>query len=63
MLRREYNKTVVRVGIEKARAIPREEAIKRAERSRKGNKGEEGGRQHRLIVEYDRTGPKLREVL
>ena len=53
----------MRAGINKARAMTREEALKRAEKGR--GKGDEGGpRQHRLIVEYDRkTGPMLRKVL
>ena len=61
LLRREYDKIIVQVGINKARAVPRETALKRVEK----NMGEgEGGRQHRLIVEYDRRrGPLLREVL
>lgn len=62
-MRREYNKTIVKAGIEKAKAVTREEALHRAEIRRRGKKEGEV-RQHRLIMEYDqRTGPMLREVL
>ena len=55
---------MVQAGIKKAREIPREDAIRRAENSRRSNRKEEGGCQHRLITEFDRrTGPRLRQVL
>jgi hypothetical protein len=56
---RGYQETVIDAGISRARAVTRVEAL------RKVNKGpEEAGRQHRLIVTYDRrSSPGLGAVL
>ena len=63
LLRREYNRTIVMAGINKAKAMTRKEALKSAERGR-GWKKEKGPRQHRLIIEYDRrTGHIFKEAL
>ena len=52
---------MIDAGIERARRVERSEALKKVEKKPEGN---EEGRQHRLIVEYDRrTGPALRQTL
>ena len=51
---REYNKVVVRAGINKSREVTREAALRRVESRTEG----EGGHQHR--IKYDRrTGPLM----
>ena len=56
---REYPETVIAAGIARARAVPRLEALQKVERVEGG-----GGRQHRLITEYDRrSSPALAGVL
>jgi hypothetical protein len=56
---REYPETVIAAGIAKARALLRLEAMKEVERAEGG-----GGRQHRLVTEYDRrSSPALAGVL
>lgn len=61
LLERGYSMTVVEAGIRRAREVPRSEALKKAER-RKDQ--EEDGRQHRLIVEFDRrSSPALGQIL
>ena len=58
---RGYSVTVVEAGIDRARQVERREALKKVERVR--DQGE-GGRQHRLIVEFDRrTSPALGQIL
>ena len=60
---RGYAAEVVEAGIRRAREVPRLEALKRVERKEKVEQGE-GGRQHHLIVEYDRrSSPALGQVL
>ena len=57
---RGYSKAVVEAGISRARAVTREEALRRVD---KGGGGETD-RQHRPIVEYDRRScPTLATVL
>ena len=57
---RQYAEAVISAGISRARAVTREEALRRAVRRR----GQEGSRQHRLVVEYDRrSSPALATVL
>ena len=52
---------MISAGISKAKSVPREEALKKVE---KKSKYEEDGRQHRLIVEYDRrSSPALGGIL
>ena len=64
LLEREYESTVVEAGIKKVREMSREEALQRAEKGRKSKMEDKGGRQHRLITEFDRrTGPRLKQVL
>ena len=61
LLERKYSETVIDAGIERGRRVQRSEALKKVEKKPEGN---EEGRQHRLIVEYDRrTGPALRQTL
>ena len=56
---RSYSEEVIQAGIARARAVPREEALKKVEKRQEG-----GGRQHRLVVEYDRrSSPALVTVL
>ena len=47
---REYKEKVIKEGIDKARAVPRNEALRKVDK----RGGDEGGRQHRLVTEYDR---------
>ena len=57
--KRQYSEAVIQAGIERARAVPREEALKKV-----GKKQEKEGRQHRMVVEYDRrSSPALASVL
>ena len=59
MREREYSNTVIEAGISRARAVTREDALKKVER-----KTDELGRQHRLIVEWDhRSSPALAGIL
>ena len=61
LLERGYATETVDAGIRKAREVPRQEALKKVER--KGGESDEG-RQHRLIVEYDRrSSPALAQIL
>ena len=56
---RQYSEAVISAGIARAKAVTREEALRRAVRRK-----EQGSRQHRLIVEYDRrSSPALAAVL
>ena len=56
---REYSQAVIDAGISRARAVPREDALKKVTR-----KQDELGRQHRLIVEWDhRSSPALAGIL
>ena len=56
---RQYSEAVISAGIARAKAVTREEALRRVVRRK-----EEGSRQHRLIVEYDRrSSPALAAVL
>ena len=56
---REYREDVILAGIARARAVTREEALKKVVRAEA-----KGSRQHRLIVEYDRrSSPSLSTVL
>jgi ribosome modulation factor len=62
LLERGYSREVVMAGIQRAREVVRSEALRRVEKRRV--EGEEGGRQHRLITEFDRrSSPALRQVL
>ena len=62
LLERGYSRESVEAGINRARMIPRVEALKKVER--KGKEGELDGRQHRLIVEFDRrSSPALGKIL
>jgi hypothetical protein len=55
---RQYSDTVIQAGIARARAVPRAEALKKVERP------QEPGRQHRLVVTYDRrSSPALGSIL
>ena len=57
---RDYSEAIISAGIDRARAVPREEALKKVARK----EDEEVGRQHHLIVEYDRrSSPALASVL
>ena len=57
---RGYSRAVVEAGISRARAVTREEALRRVDKGA----GEEKDRQHRLIVEYDRRScPALATIL
>ena len=57
---REYSDAVIEAGIARAKAVERADALKRVEKQH----GEEGGRQHRLITEYDRrSSPALGGIL
>ena len=56
---REYSEAVISSGITRAKAVPREEALKKVVK-----KVEEGSRQHFLIVEWDRrSSPPLADIL
>ena len=56
---REYTDTVITSGIEKAKAVPREEAIKKVAKQQSRE-----ARQHRLVTEYDRrSSPALASIL
>ena len=63
LLERGYATEVIEAGIRKAREVPRSEALKKVEK--RGREGErEGGRQHHLVVEYDRrSSPALGQIL
>ena len=57
---REYSEAVIEAGIARAKVVDRADALKRVEKQQ----GEEGGRQHRLITEYDRrSSPALGGIL
>ena len=59
-MERNYSAAIISAGIDRARAVPREEALKKVARK----EDEEGARQHHLIVEYDRrSSPALAAVL
>ena len=61
LLNRGYSATTVGAGINRARMIDRSEALKQVE-NRKNL--DQGVRQHRLIVEFDRrTSPALGKIL
>ena len=61
LLERGYAQEIVEAGIRRAREVERTEALKKVER-RSG--GETEGRQHHLIVEYDRrSSPALGQIL
>ena len=61
LLERGYATETVDAGIRRAREVPRREALKKVERG--GGESVEG-RQHRLIVEFDRrSSPALAQVL
>ena len=63
LLERGYSKEVVAAGIQRARSVPRLEALKKVEKMA-GVPGEKEARQHRLIVEYDRrSSPALAQIL
>ena len=56
---REYREEVIQAGISRAKAVDREDALKKVEK-----KQEDQGRQHRLIVEWDhRSSPALGNIL
>ena len=58
---REYSEAVIEAGIARAKAVPRIEALKKVDKQQKQG---EKGRQHRLIVEWDRrSSPALAEIL
>ena len=60
LLYRGYSETVVLTGIQRAREVPRAVALEKVEKE----KSSEEGRQHRLIVQYDRNlSPALRTIL
>ena len=60
LLDRQYNKAIIDAGIQRAREVPRSEALKKVEKVDRS----EDSRQHRLIVEYDRrSSPALGEIL
>ena len=62
MLEREYPPEVIEAGIQRARLVPRSEALKKVEKGA-GGPGDVA-RQHRLIVEFDRrSSPALGQVL
>ena len=62
LLERGYALEVIEAGITRAREVPRLEALKKVERKEEGEAGE--GRQHHLIVEYDRrSSPALGQIL
>ena len=62
LLERGYAKAIVEAGIRKAREGPRLEALKKVERGE--GREAEGGRQHHLIVTYDRrSSPALGQIL
>jgi hypothetical protein len=55
---RHYSEAVIQAGIARARAVPRAEALKKVERP------QEPGRQHRLVITYDRrSSPALGPIL
>ena len=59
---RDYPNEVIEAGIARAREVPRSEALKKVEK--KTEVVEPGGRQHRLIVQYDRrSSPALGQIL
>jgi hypothetical protein len=56
---REYSEAVITAGIDRAKAVARVEALKKVDK-----KEEEEGRQHRLVVEWDRrSSPALAGIL
>jgi hypothetical protein len=56
---REYAETVIEAGISKAKAVPRDEALRKVVRQQGG-----GGRRHRLVTEFDRrSSPALVGIL
>ena len=62
LLEREYPPEVIEAGIQRARLVPRSEALKKVEKGA-GGPGDVA-RQHRLIVEFDRrSSPALGQVL
>ena len=61
LLERGYAKEIVEAGVRRAREVNRIDALKKVERS---EGGEIEGRQHHLIVEYDRrSSPALGQIL
>ena len=64
LLERGYSREVVVAGIQRARSVPRLDALKKVEKEARVSGGEEDARQHRLIVEYDRrSSPALAQIL
>ena len=62
MLDRGYSETTVDAGIRRAKEVPRDQALEKVERPVGGQ--EEDGRQHRLVVEFDRRScPALGQIL
>ena len=62
MLDRGYSEAAVDAGIQRAKEVPRDQALEKVERPLAGQ--EEGGRQHRLVVEFDRRScPALGQIL
>ena len=60
LLERGYRETIIAAGIQRARDVPRAEALKKVDKESE----EEECRQHRLIVEFDRrSSPALGEIL
>ena len=59
---RGYSETAVYAGILRAKEVPRDQALERVERPVGGQ--EEDGRQHRLVVDFDRRScPALGQIL
>ena len=62
----DYSETAVDAGILRAKEEPRDQTLERVERPMVGQgvEGLEGGRQHRLVVEFDRRScPALGQIL
>ena len=60
LLDRKYKKNIIDPGVQRAREVSRSDALKKVEKV----DHKEDGRQHRLIVEYDRrSSPALGEIL
>ena len=63
LLERGYSREVVVAGIQRAREVARSSALEKVKKVVRGEEEQEG-RQHRLIVEYDRrSSPALKQVL